>query len=76
MLNRTSGLLILLVLVGFSLGCSPTLLESNWGKSYETARKAQILNRDAGRNPGPVEGVDGQVAQRGMQKYQEGAEKR
>jgi hypothetical protein len=48
-----------------------TLLEKNWGKSFESAKKNQILNPDAGKNLDPVTGLDGEAADMNMEKYRE-----
>jgi hypothetical protein len=46
-------------------GCSsPSLLEKNWGRSFEAARTAQILNPDGVDNSAPVEGLHGPVVER------------
>jgi hypothetical protein len=61
------------------LGCtSPpgqnqqTLLEKNWGRSFETTKYNQILNPEAGRNAEPVEGLDGEAAEANTAKYRQG----
>lgn len=48
---------------------SETMLEKNWGRSFETAKYNQIVNPEAGKNLDPVLGVDGQVAERIIEKY-------
>ena len=50
-------------------------LEQNWGKSYESAKNNQILNPEAGKNLEPVVGLDGQVAEHGVNKYKKSFEK-
>jgi hypothetical protein len=68
------------VLAGLSImlwGCAGNLpeakraeiLDTNWGKSVETAKSDQILNPDAGKEPTPVVGLDGKVAKDQMDKY-------
>jgi hypothetical protein len=70
------------VLAGLSImlwGCAGNLpeaeraeiLDANWGKSVETAKSDQILNPDAGKEPTPVEGLDGTVAGDQMAKRRE-----
>jgi hypothetical protein len=61
------------------LGCTTppgqnqgTLLEKNWGRSFETVKYNQILNPEAGRNVEPVEGLDGEAAEANMAKYRQG----
>ena len=49
-------------------------LEQNWGRAYETAKYNQILNPEAGKNVEPVEGMDGDAAERVMQTYKSGGE--
>ena len=51
-----------------------TLLNRNFGRSYETAIYNQILNPDAGKNLDPVEGLDGRYAKGNMDTYQKGKE--
>lgn len=46
------------------VGCAPSALEKNWGRSYESARYNQILNPEAGKNLDPVEGLEGPAAER------------
>ena len=52
-----------------------TLLNRNFGRSYETAIYNQILNPDAGKNLDPVEGLDGRHVETNMDTYQKGNEK-
>ena len=61
------------------LGCTTpagqnqgTLLEKNWGRSFETAKYNQILNPEAGKNLDPVEGLDGEAAEANTAKYRQG----
>ena len=42
--------------------------------SFESAKTNQILNPDAGKSPDPVEGFDGQSAERVVIKYRKGFE--
>lgn len=44
-------------------------LEKNWGRSFKEAKENQILNPEAGKEPGPVTGLDGQAANSGMENY-------
>ena len=53
-----------------------TMLDRNWGRSYESAKYNQILNPDAGKNLEPVVGLDGQAADRNIEKYRKGEEKK
>lgn len=49
-----------------------TLLDKNWGRSYETAKYNQILNPEAGKNLEPVVGLDGVAAENVVNKYDQG----
>jgi len=69
------NIILIVVLAVFSVvslwGCAGNLpeskrtdyLEQNWGKSFESAKKNQILNPEAGKTVEPVIGLDGQVAE-------------
>jgi hypothetical protein len=69
------NIILIVVLAMFSVvmlwGCAGNLpeskrvdyLEQNWGKSFESAKKNQILNPEAGKTVEPVIGLDGQVAE-------------
>ncbi|MBI5589803.1 MAG: hypothetical protein HY881_04920 [Deltaproteobacteria bacterium] len=46
-----------------------TLLDQNWGRSYESAMYNQILNPDAGNNQAPVEGLEGVATENTIEKY-------
>lgn len=79
MLTRTFTLIGLVAALSIFLGCGPnapfqteTLLDKNWGKSFESAKNNQILNPEAGKNLDPVTGFDGQAADTNMEKYKEG----
>jgi hypothetical protein len=83
MLNRSliiTGLIVALVIFpscgGKPLVQKDTLLERNWGRSYESAKYNQMLNPDAGKNLEPVVGTDGQTAQRAIEKYRKGESKK
>ena len=49
-------------------GQKETMLERNWGRSYESAKFNQMLNPEAGKNLEPVTGLDGETAQKNMEK--------
>lgn len=59
------------------LGCAGNLpqperadvVDAHYGKSLETAKNSQILNPEAGKEPTPVEGLDGKSANNQMNKY-------
>jgi hypothetical protein len=46
-----------------------SLLDKNWGRSYESAKYNQILNPNAGKNLDPVMGMDGVAADNSVNKY-------
>lgn len=65
-------------LVIFFLGCSQnstqhkqTDLDTNWGRSFETAKYRQMLNPDASKNLAPVFDLDGQAVEANIQKYRD-----
>ena len=86
-MKMLKGNIILIVILGmFSItlwGCAGNLpeskraqnLEMNWGKSFESAKKNQILNPDAGKNLEPVVGLNGEAAEHGVNKYKESFKK-
>jgi hypothetical protein len=59
----------LIVALSVFSGCGATMLDKNWGKSFESAKSNQILNPEAGKNLEPVVGLDGQAAERGLETY-------
>jgi len=86
-MKMLKGNIILILILGmFSItlwGCAGNLpeskriqnLEMNWGKSFESAKKNQILNPDAGKSLEPVVGVNGEAAEHGVNKYKESFKK-
>jgi len=48
-----------------------SLLERNWGRSYEAAIYNQMVNPDAGKNLEPVVNIDGTAAENNVDKYRE-----
>ena len=83
MLNRCltlTGLIVALVMFpscgGKPLVQKDTMLERNWGRSYESAKYNQMLNPEAGKNLEPVVGTDGQTAERTIEKYRKGESKK
>ena len=52
-----------------------SLLDQNWGRSFEAARTNQILNPEAGNNLAPVEGLMGPAAARIVNGYVGGEKK-
>ena len=72
-----------LILIGFIsimtvvLSCSGTtpapeqsLLERNWGRSFESMRYMQKVDPEAGKNLDPVLGLDGNASENNVNKYQ------
>ena len=52
-----------------------TKLDRNWGKSFESAKQNQILNPEAGKEPEPVVGMDGQAAEKIIEKHRQSFER-
>jgi len=81
------NIILIIVLAVFSVvslwGCAGNLpegkrvdyLEQNWGKSFESAKKNQILNPEAGKTVEPVIGLDGQVAEHNLDNRKKSFEK-
>ena len=83
---KGNNIILIVVLAVFSLtlwGCAGNqpepkrveILDMNWGKSFESAKKNQILNPDAGKSLEPVVGLDGQAAEHGVDKYKKSFKK-
>ena len=74
MLTRCLILIGLIAALSIFSGCGTreTMLDKNWGSSFESAKQSQILNPEAGKNLDPVVGLDGQAAAANMKKYREG----
>jgi hypothetical protein len=84
MLKGNIILIVVLAVFSFTLwGCAGNLpeskrvdyLEQNWGKSYESAKKNQILNPEAGKTVEPVIGLDGQVVEHNLDNRKKSFEK-
>ena len=82
MLTRCLILIGIISIMPAVLSCSgttptseQTLLERNWGRSFEEAKYNQILNPDAQQNSAPVIGLDGAAARRNLKKYETSFEK-
>ena len=75
---RIFNLPVIVDLICFLLaGCSgaylhgeETLLDKNWGRSYETAKYNQMLDPDAPRKNDPVTGISGETAENAVEQYQ------
>ena len=62
------------VLMLAMIGCASSipadsLLEKNWGRSYETQLHLQTANQDAGKQVDPVMAMDGASSDLIMEKY-------
>jgi hypothetical protein len=76
--------LMMMTIAGFLIaGCGqnpiqehPTLLEENWGRSFETMKYNQILNAEADKNLDPVDEMDGEAAKATMDGYKAGFTKK
>ncbi len=64
-ISLISTLLILCAAMLIS-ACGPTLLDQNWGRSVKSAAYHQTLHPRAGADSTPVEGMEGQDAERGL----------
>jgi len=65
-------------LIGTALlisGCAPSRLEMDYGTSQKLAKFNQTLNPEAEKNLDPVVGMDGQAAQKVVEKYHKDFEK-
>jgi hypothetical protein len=74
---RCFTLAVAVIALAISLGCAgkpaqrETMLDKNWGSSFESAKYNQILNPDAGKNLDPVVGLDGAAANQTTERYRE-----
>ena len=85
MFTRCITLLGLIATLSLAISCSgtsetvfprqDTLLERNWGRSFEAAKYNQILNPDAGKVPDLVDGLDGQAVDETSKRYRKTFEK-
>ena len=78
--RRLFVVLILIVGLLFFASCSKefqkeTKLDRNWGRSFESAKQNQILNPEAGKDSKPVVGMDGQAAEKSLEKHKKSFEK-
>jgi hypothetical protein len=49
-----------------------SLLDQNWGRSFEAAKTNQILNPEAATRVEPVEGLEGPAAERAIKNHLSG----
>ena len=64
----------------FFSGCAefcprPSLVQGDYGNSYNMAKHNQILNPDAAKDLEPVTGFDGKAAQKTTERYRKDFEK-
>jgi hypothetical protein len=78
MLNRYLILITFMSIFSIMLSCSgttpaheQTLLERNWGRSIESMRYMQMVDPEAGKDPNPVESLDGNASENNVNKYQQ-----
>jgi hypothetical protein len=74
MLTRCFIIIGIMSIMPVLLSCSGTqkqsLLERNWGRSYESINYMQILDPEAGKNIDQVLGLDGNASGNNVDKYQ------
>lgn len=77
MLTRLLILIAMISVTSMVLGCSGTapapeqsLLDRNWGRSFESMRYMQWVDPEAGKNLDPVLGLDGKASEYNVEKYQ------
>ena len=77
MLTRCLILIAVICVLAVVLSCSGTkpapeqsLLERNWGRSFESMRYMQMVDPEAGKNLDPVLGLDGNASNHNVDKYQ------
>jgi hypothetical protein len=82
MLTRCLISILIMSIISVMLGCSGTtpapeqsLLEKNWGRSFESMRYMQMADPEAGKSLDAVEGMDGNAADYSVKKYQKSFEK-
>ena len=66
--------ILIVILLGFSLGCAKreTQVDRFYGTSYELAKQSQIHNPAAGVKDGSSVGLDGNVATKVVERYENG----
>jgi hypothetical protein len=74
MISRCIILAGLITALSMNSGCGITMsvLEKNWGDSYESQKISQIAHPNASENLDPVVGFDGVAAEINTEKYREG----
>ena len=71
MISRCLAYTVALVMVFVCTASAETLLEKNWGKSYQLAIANQTFNLESGKNLNPVVGLEGPAALNVMAAYRE-----
>ncbi len=78
MLTRCLMIIGIIATLLVMLSCSETtsvhretLLERNWGRSYESANYMQLLNPEAEKNLDPVMGLEGNASDFNVEKYRQ-----
>ena len=61
---------------GDSMLQTDTILDRNWGRSFERAKHHQIMNPEAEKNLSPVTGIEGPVGERIMKNYVKGSQRK
>lgn len=79
MLTRCLTLIATISIMSVVLSCSGTqeqsILEENWGKSFESINYMQMVDSEAGKNDDPVVGLDGNASVNNVDKYQKSFKK-
>ncbi len=80
-MHKNILIFIILLICPIIFGCSSTshrqtLLDENWGRSFETARFHQTVNPDAPINIDPVTILDGKAAMNNLDQYQDSFKKK
>ena len=77
MLTRCLIFIAIMSIMSVVLSCSETtpapeqtLLERNWGRSFESINYMQMVDPEAGKNLDPVLGLDGNASGNNIEKYQ------
>ena len=73
MLTRCLSLIGIISIISVVLSCSGTqkesLLERNWGRSFESINYMQMVDPEAGKNLDSVLGLDGNASDHNVDKY-------
>lgn len=70
--NLIYGLLLMMPALTMSCTKAPTLVDNFYGTSYELAKQSQLYDPGAGGQVQPIEGVEGTVAKRIIDRYEQG----